>query len=77
MAAMNGNPQGPLPTTPGYLAERLGLPGASRDEFDQLVLWYRYYAELHHKTPFVSYKVLADLIRAGWRLSAAPLGERP
>lgn len=36
-------------------------------EFDRLVNDYRFYATVHHRGPFVSYVVLADMIRAGWR----------
>lgn len=62
-----------LPMSPQYLEEREKLPGDLREEFDALVKWYRYYSVLHYRQPFVSYKVLAGLIRSGWRLSAAPI----
>ena len=38
-----------------------------RTDFDALVLDYRHYASIHHKQPFVSYKVLAELVKIGWR----------
>lgn len=38
--------------------------------FDDLVADYRFAATKHHGSPFVSYIVLADLVRAGWRLIA-------
>ena len=56
-----------LPRTPAFLAERERLEEGLRDHYDRLVEEYRYFAVVHHKHPFVSYKVLADLIRGGWR----------
>lgn len=58
-----------LPRSPAYLAERDALEEAVRVEYDRLVEDYRYSAFVHHRQPFVSYKVLADLIRGGWRCS--------
>ncbi len=64
-----------LPTKSlGYQVERERLPEELRDHFDVLVLEYRYYAIVHHRHPFVSYKVLADLVKSGWRLSAKQVG---
>lgn len=57
-----------LPKTAAYLEEREKLSPDLRDTFDLLVTNYRYYAFVHHLRPFVSYKVLADLVRAGWKL---------
>ncbi len=57
-----------LPSTSAFLEERERLPRNQRAAFDELVSYYRYYATVHHKQPFVSYKVLADLIREGWRM---------
>jgi hypothetical protein len=56
-----------LPTTPGYVTEWESLDPDLRKDFDALVLDYRYYAEVHHKQAFVSYKVLAELVKIGWR----------
>ena len=61
-----------LPNTAAYKEEREKLKRQLRGPFDDLVRWYRYFAVKHHSHPFVSYKVLADLIREGWRLSADP-----
>jgi hypothetical protein len=47
---------------------RNSLPEHDRAAFDDLVADYRFYATKHHRNAFVSYAVLADLIRAGWRL---------
>ena len=56
-----------LPTSEAYRSEREKLPEELRTHYDSLVQWYRYYATVHHRSPFVSYKVLADLVRDGWR----------
>jgi hypothetical protein len=56
-----------LPTTPAFLGERETLDPSLRPEFDALVLDYRYFAALHYQHPYVSYKVLADLVKTGWR----------
>lgn len=50
---------------------REALSEELRPVFDQLVEEYRFYALKHHGTKVASYKILADLIRAGWR----PVGE--
>ena len=50
-----------------YTSELQTLPTALRGEFEELVRIYRYLAAVNHKNPFVSYKVLAGLIRDGWR----------
>ncbi|MBM4118684.1 hypothetical protein FJ251_13305 [bacterium] len=63
----------PLPTTPAFREAREGLPEGLRNDFDSLVEMYRFYAFLHYERPFVSYKILADLVRNGWRPSADPL----
>jgi len=41
--------------------------------FDQIVSDYKYSATMRHGAPYISYIVLADMIRAGWRLSAEPI----
>ena len=38
--------------------------------FDELVAEYRFSAAQRHGAPYVSYIVLADIVRAGWRRSA-------
>ncbi len=57
-----------LPSSEAYRAQREKLPEELREHYDTLVQWYRYYATVHHRSPFVSYKILADLVRDGWRL---------
>jgi hypothetical protein len=41
--------------------------------FDDFVADYKFAATKHHGAPFVSYIVLAEMTRAGWRLAAQPL----
>ena len=61
--------------TPKYEEARNTLPDELKPVFDQLVNEYRYRAALRHGAPYVSYIVLADLVRAGWRRSAEAIGE--
>ncbi len=60
----------PLPTTQAFLDERERVPEELREEFDRLVEMYRYHAFIHYSRPFVSYRILADLILDGWRLQS-------
>lgn len=46
------------------------LPEELRPLFDDLVEDYRFAVHLRYGKRFVSYIVLADLIKAGWRRSA-------
>ncbi len=43
--------------------------------FEEFVSDYRYAATARHGKPYVSYIVLADMVRAGWRCSAEPQKE--
>lgn len=62
----------PNSMTAAMLSERDKLAPDLRPHFDNLVEAYRYNALLNHGAPYVSYKVLASLIRDGWRQSADP-----
>ncbi len=64
------NVRPPLPDTPAFHSERDALPEDLRIVFDAIVETYRFYAFIHYERPFVSYKILADLVRDGWRPSA-------
>ena len=55
--------------SPNYIREMENLPEGTRIAFESLVGQYRFLALRHHRQAFVSYKVLADLIREGWRQS--------
>jgi len=54
---------------------RDSLPEGLRTVFDDLVADYKFHATKRHGAPYVSYIVLADMVRAGWRLGAEPLCE--
>lgn len=51
---------------------RNSLPDDLKAVFDDLVGDYRFAATKHHGSPFVSYKVLSEIIRMGWRLASNP-----
>ena len=55
-----------------YVEARNSIPDELKPVFDDLVSYYKYAATLRHGKPYVSYIVLADMVRAGWRLSAEP-----
>lgn len=57
-------------------AARMSLPEDLRPALDQLAEAYKNAALVHYGKPFVSYPILADIIYAGWRLTAAPLDEQ-
>jgi len=52
---------------------RNSLPEELRPVFDDFVTDYKFAATKHHGSPFVSYVVLAEMVRLGWRLAADPL----
>ena len=52
---------------------RNSLPDNLKPIFDDFVDDYRFAATKHHGSPFVSYKVLAEMVRTGWRLGADPI----
>jgi hypothetical protein len=56
---------------------RNSLPEGLRAVFDDFVADYRFAATKIHGSPFVSYMVLAEMVRAGWRLAAEPLSGKP
>jgi hypothetical protein len=49
---------------------RDSLPEELRPIIDDFVADYKFAATKHHGSPFVSYIVLAEMVRAGWRLNA-------
>jgi hypothetical protein len=52
---------------------RSSLPDDLKPVFDDFVADYRFAGTKHHGSPFVSYIILAEMVRAGWRLAAEPL----
>ena len=54
--------------TPKHEEARNSLPDELKLIFDDFVNDYKFHATKRHGAPYVSYIVLADMIRAGWRL---------
>jgi len=46
---------------------RNSLPDELKPTFDDFVADYKYAATVRHGKPYISYVVLADMVRAGWR----------
>lgn len=53
---------------------RNSLSEELRPVFDAFVEDYKFAGTIHHGSPFVSYIILAEMVRAGWRPSAEPIG---
>ena len=51
-----------------YLAAKETLPAKLHAEFDKMVTDYAFYAFKNSGRKWVAYNVIADLIRAGWRI---------
>ena len=58
-------------------AARNTLPDELKPVFDDFVADYKFAGTKHHGSPFVSYIILAEMVRAGWRLAADPLPDDP
>ena len=54
---------------------RNSLPESLQPVFDRFVKDYKFAASMRHGAPYVSYIVLADMVRAGWRLADEPLSD--
>jgi hypothetical protein len=54
---------------------RNSLPTDLRPVFDAFVEDYKFAGTIHHGWPFVSYIILAEMVKAGWRLSGEPIGQ--
>lgn len=52
---------------------RRSLSDELKPIFDEFVADYKFAAERFHGRPYVSYVVLAEMVRIGWRHSAKPL----
>ncbi len=46
---------------------RSRVPDELKDVFDEFVEHYKFAATKHHGSPFVSYVVLAEMVKLGWR----------
>ncbi len=55
---------------------RNSLPGHLVPIFDDFAADYMFYATKHYGKPFVSYIVIAEMVKAGWRLAELPLTEK-
>jgi hypothetical protein len=53
---------------------RNSLPDELRPIFDSFVEDYKFAGTIHHGSPFVSYIILAEMVKAGWRPSGEPIG---
>lgn len=51
-------------------AARNTLPDELKPVFDDFVSDYKFAGTKHHGSPFVSYIILAEMVRMGWRLGA-------
>jgi len=54
---------------------RNSLPEEFVPFFDQLVEDYKFSSTVHHGRGYVSYIILADLVKAGWRRSEDALDD--
>lgn len=54
---------------------RNSLPDDLKPVFDEFTEDYKFSAAVRHGSPFVSYIVLADLVRTGWRHTEEPIEE--
>ena len=66
---------GPTDRSEKLQLAREGLPDELGPVFDALIADYKFFATIHHRSPFVSYLVLADLVRQGWS-NPTPAHER-
>jgi hypothetical protein len=53
--------------TDTYLAAEKSLPKELHELFEQMVAEYQFACLKHHRQRFASPKVIAELIRMGWR----------
>ncbi len=53
---------------------RGSLPEELVPVFDVFVEDYKFAGTVHHGSPFVSYVILAEMVKAGWRLTGEPTG---
>ena len=59
--------------SPKYKSEEATLPDELRPVYRQLVEEYEFLTVAHYGRGYVAYKVLADIVRAGWRSSGKPI----
>jgi len=61
--------------SPKHEQARDSLPVELRCVFDQFVEDYKFAGFIHHGSPFVSYVILAEMVKAGWRCTGTPIGQ--
>jgi hypothetical protein len=59
--------------SPKYKEAEEALPEELRPFYRQLVQEYEFLTVSHYGRGYVAYKVIADLVRAGWRPSGDPI----
>jgi hypothetical protein len=65
----------PEKRTEKHAQARNSLQDELKPIFNDFVGDYKFAATKHHGAPYVSYIVLAEKVRAGWRLAAEPFVE--
>jgi len=60
-----------------YDHARRSLPIDLRPIFDEFVTDYKVAGIKHYGRPFVSYEILAEMVRIGWRPSARKVDDNP
>ncbi len=70
---LNGNELMTIKPSEKQNEARESLPDELKPIYDNFVADYKYAATLRYGRPYISYIVLADMILAGWRLSAEPI----
>ena len=65
--AEDAEDQGKKGLSEKHAEARGALPDELLAPFDALVEDYKFYASVHYGSRLVSYRILADLVRAGWR----------
>ncbi len=56
--------------SPKYQAAGKRLPDELRPAYKELVKHYSFLTEIRYGRSYIAYELLADLVLAGWRLSA-------
>jgi hypothetical protein len=65
------------PRTAKHESVRNSLPPELVPVFDELVADYQFHTTVRHGNGFVSYGVIAELVKAGWRFAGPEKQEKP
>jgi hypothetical protein len=52
---------------------RNSLPDELKPIYDDFVADYKFAGTKHHGKPYISYIVLAEMVKLGWRIGAEPI----